>query len=181
VSAGALGLIVALVLAFTVGSSGSGSNKATATTTVAPTTASSTTVHVVKRCVGLRDQLPRGAPAMPITAGAPPTRLVTKDLKVGTGPVVPRSAKVQMNYVLVACSTGKIVDSSYSRNQSYEADLSPAGGLIPAWQQGIPGMHVGGVRLLEVPPSLGYGASGTPPRIGPNEPLFFVVEAVKLG
>ncbi len=118
---------------------------------------------------------------MPLAAGPAPTTLVTKDLKVGTGAVIPKNAKVTMNYVGVACSTGKIFDSSYSRNQTFPADLSPTGQLIAGWQQGIPGMKVGGVRLLAIPSDLAYGAAGQSPTIGPNEPLFFLVSAVKLG
>ena len=118
---------------------------------------------------------------MLLVPGPPPTKLVTQDLKVGTGPVVPKNAKVSMNYVGVACSTGKIFDSSYSRNQPYESDLSPTGSLIAGWQQGIPGMRVGGVRLLSIPSDLAYKAAGYPPKIAPDEPLFFLVAAVKLG
>ena len=52
--------------------------------------------------------------------------------------------------------------------------------VIPGWQQGIPGMKVGGVRLLKIPADLAYGASGQPPAIGPNEPLFFIVSVVSV-
>ena len=70
---------------------------------------------------------------MPLIAPGPaPTKLMTQDLKVGTGAVVPKNAKVTVNYVGVACSTGKIFDSSYSRNQTVRrrplrAASSPAG------------------------------------------------------
>jgi FKBP-type peptidyl-prolyl cis-trans isomerase len=160
---------VALAIALT--HSGGSSGAASTTTTSA--------AAVSKRCVGLKDPLPKGAPAMPLTAGPAPTKLGTKDLKVGTGAVVPKNAKVTVNYVGVACSTGKIFDSSYSRNQTFDADLS--GGVIPGWIQGIPGMKVGGVRLLSIPADLAYGAQGNPPTIGPDEPLFFLVSVVKLG
>ncbi len=49
--------------------------------------------------------------------------------------------------------------------------------MIVGWQQGIPGMKVGGRRLLVIPPDLGYGAQGGGP-IGPNETLIFVVDAI---
>ncbi len=182
VAAGALLIVIALVLALVAGAmSGNDKPKVTiAPTTVAATTVATTTppttVAAVKHCVGFKDTLPAGAPAVPITAGPPPTKLVTKDLKVGTGPEVKAGAKVQMNYIGVACSTGKIFDSTYGK-QPFDADLS--GGLIQGWLQGIPGMRVGGRRLLEIPADLAYGATGQGP-IGPNEPLFFVVDALKL-
>jgi peptidylprolyl isomerase len=169
----AVGVIV-LVIIVTVGltagfNSGTSKPVAVATTTVPGT-----------NCVGLKQALPKGSPAMPLTAGPAPTKLVTKDLKVGTGAVIPKNAKVTMNYVGVACSNGKIFDSSYSRNQPFDADLSAAGHLIVGWQQGIPGMKIGGVRLLSIPAPLAYGAAGQG-TIGANEPLFFLVAAVKLG
>lgn len=163
VTAGALVLIIALVLAFTVGMSSN------------TTTKKSTNPN---DCVGLKDTPPAAAPSMPNLAVPRPTKLITQDLKTGSGAVVKPGAKVQMNYIVVACSTGKIVDASYGK-QPYDADLSASGGLIAGWQQGIPGMKVGGRRFLEIPSDLAYGASGRAP-IGPNEPLFFVVDALKI-
>jgi FKBP-type peptidyl-prolyl cis-trans isomerase len=39
-------------------------------------------------------------------------------------------------------------------------------------------MKVGGQRLLGIPPDQGYGAAGSPPDIGADETLWFVVEIV---
>jgi FKBP-type peptidyl-prolyl cis-trans isomerase len=47
--------------------------------------------------------------------------------------------------------------------------------VIKGWSEGIPGMHVGGSRLLGIPPALAYGAAGAGSKIGPNETLWFVV------
>jgi FKBP-type peptidyl-prolyl cis-trans isomerase FkpA len=77
----------------------------------------------------------------------------------------------------VACSTGKIFDSSYERGQPAMFALS---GVIPGWQQGIPGMKVGGQRLLGIPSDLAYGPTGAPPDIAGNEALWFVVEIVAI-
>jgi peptidylprolyl isomerase len=175
---GAAAVVVLLVLAIggslLLASGSSNNNKVSD----APTT----TIASVKGkpCVGLKDALPKGSPAMPIIPGPAPTTLTTKDLKIGTGAVVAKAAKVTVNYTGVACSDGKIFDSSYTSGTPFPADLSASGGLIAGWQQGIPGMRIGGVRLIGIPSSLAYGSAGKDP-IAPDEALYFVISAVKLG
>jgi peptidylprolyl isomerase len=140
------------------------------------TAAAPTTVAAGEQCAGLKDPLPKGAPKVDIPPGPAPAALVKRDLKVGTGAEVPEGAqKVTVNYIGIACSTGKIFDSSWSRNETFDANL--AGGVIEGWQQGVPGMKVGGRRVLEIPSELAYGQQGSGP-IAPNEPLIFVIDVV---
>jgi len=128
-------------------------------------------------CVAMTDLPPAGAPYVPVHVGPPPTQLVTEELRAGTGPKVQPGDTVTVNYIGVKCSDGKIFDSSYSRGQPATFALSD---VIPGWQQGIPGMQVGGQRLLGIPPDLAYGAAGRP-GIPPNETLWFVVELDSIG
>ena len=128
-----------------------------------------------KPCLPLSDPLPQGAPAVPVKVGPPPTTLVTEDLKPGTGAVVAAGQTLTVNYIGVSCSTGKIFDSSYSTQEPATFQLS---GVIPGWQEGIPGMKVGGQRLLGIPPGMAYGEQGNPPDIAPGETLWFVVEVL---
>jgi peptidylprolyl isomerase len=135
-------------------------------TTVAPSAAG-------KPCVAQTGTAPAGAPVVPVKVGPPPTALVTEDLTVGTGATVNPGATVTVDYIGVACSTGAIFDSSYSRGQPAPFPLDQ---VIPGWTQGIPGMKVGGVRLLGIPAELAYGDQ--PPSgadIAPGETLWFVV------
>lgn len=145
------------------------STASTTTTPAAPASAAG------KPCVGVSDDLPAGAPAVPVRKGPPPKELVTEDLKLGEGPPVAADATISVHYIGVSCSTGKIFDSSYSRGQPA---TFPLNGVIPGWQDGIPGMKVGGQRLLGIPPEQAYGPRGQPPDIGPDETLWFVVEVV---
>jgi peptidylprolyl isomerase len=125
-----------------------------------------------KGCVAVSDPLPKGAPTVPVKTGPPPTKLVKEDLKKGDGAVVKPGATVTVDYIGVACSTGKIFDSSYKTGTPATFSLSE---VIKGWTEGIPGMKVGGRRLLGIPADLAYGATGSPPTIGPNEALWFVV------
>lgn len=145
------------------------SSASTTTTAAGPASAAG------KPCVGVSGELPPGAPGVPVRKGPPPEELVIEDLKLGEGPPVAAEATVSVHYIGVACSTGKIFDSSYSRN---EPATFPLNGVIPGWQNGIPGMKVGGQRLLGIPSDQAYGAQGRPPDIAPDEALWFVVEVV---
>jgi cyclophilin family peptidyl-prolyl cis-trans isomerase len=112
-----------------------------------------------------------------VQVGTPPAKLVKRDLKVGTGEVVKPGATIVANYIGVACSTGKIFDSSWKSGQPATFSLNE---VIKGWTDGIPGMKVGGSRLLGIPAAQGYAATGSPPDIGPNEPLWFVVDIVSI-
>jgi peptidylprolyl isomerase len=122
--------------------------------------------------------LPSGAPDVPVAVGPAPTKLIVKDLKVGTGAVIPAGATITANYIGVACSTGRIFDSSYAHGGAIQFPLT---GVIQGWTNGIPGMKVGGIRLLGIPADQAYGATPPTPDIAPNEALWFVVQPVKLG
>ena len=114
-------------------------------------------------------------PKISAPAGNPPTTLQTKDLIVGTGTEVVATSTLTVHYTLMAWSTGQIVESSWSSQPA----TFPLNGVITGWQEGIPGMKVGGRRLLVIPPDKAYGANGAGP-IGPNETLIFVVDVISV-
>jgi peptidylprolyl isomerase len=113
------------------------------------------------------------APTIGAPSGTPPT-LVTKDIIVGTGAEAVPTSTMTVHYTLMTWSNGALVESSWN---SGSPATFPLANVIIGWQQGIPGMKVGGRRLLVIPPDIGYGASGSGP-IGPNETLIFVVDAI---
>jgi peptidylprolyl isomerase len=107
--------------------------------------------------------------------GPPPTKLVKEDLMDGKGSVAKAGDQLQVNYVGVSYKTGKEFDSSFKTGQPFQFELG-AGMVIPGWDQGIEGMKVGGRRKLTIPSDLAYGPQGSPPAIGPDETLVFVVD-----
>ena len=167
-------VIVALAFAISRFTSNNKSSTDVAATDSSISTTTSTTLASAsgKPCVAVSDPLPAGAPDVAVQVGPAPTTLVSKDLKVGTGAEVTAGETVTVNYIGVACSTGAIFDSSYSRNQPATFSLTQ---VIKGWTNGIPGMKVGGQRLLGIPADQAYGARGGP-GISPDEALWFVVE-----
>ncbi len=111
------------------------------------------------------------APEITAPQGNPPAQLVTEDIFMGDGATAQPNSTLTVHYTLMAWSTGGVVESSWAG----EAATFGLNQVISGWQQGIPGMKVGGRRLLVIPPDLGYGAAGGGP-IGPNETLIFVVD-----
>ena len=110
-------------------------------------------------------------PVIGTPSGTAPTSLVKTDIVEGTGAPALSSSTVTAQYVLMSWKTGKVLQSSWSSGPF----TAPLSGVIVGWQQGIPGMKVGGRRLLVIPPALAYGAAGGGP-VGPNETLVFVVD-----
>jgi len=178
VQLGVIGVVVAMVigtLAVFLGRDGGSSSASDSTSSRAstPSTVAALPSVAGKPCVAVTGPLPPGAPTVPVRVGPPPTTLVTQDLKPGTGAPVQASSTVTVDYIGVACSTGKVFDSSYQRGQTATFPLAQ---VIPGWEQGLTGMQAGGERLLGIPPNLAYGTQGAPDAgIAPGETLWFVV------
>lgn len=117
------------------------------------------------------------APTITVPTGAAPSKLETKDIVVGHGPVAATADTVTVQYVGVNYANGKPFDSSWSRGKPSTFALS---NVIPGFAQGIAGMAVGSRREIVIPAALGYGAQGVAPAIAPNENLIFVVDLLKL-
>jgi len=104
----------------------------------------------------------------------PVTTLVTEDLGVGTGQAAAATDDVTVHYTGWLATDGTVFDSSVERGQPATFPIS---GVIKGWQEGIPGMKVGGKRRLVIPADLAYGPDGTG-GIPPNSALVFEVELI---
>jgi hypothetical protein len=107
------------------------------------------------------------------------------DLKVGTGNAIRTGDSAMVQYT-GWFTTGVKFDSSRDRGPggtNFPVTIGK-GSVIAGWDEGIPGMQVGGKRKLIVPPALGYGAAGqTDPNTGAviipgNATLVFEIELV---
>lgn len=104
------------------------------------------------------DTPPTGSQGQPLGGftprAEPVAALESTDTAVGNGAEATASSTVTVHYTLAAVSDGLIIESSLD---SGEPLTQPLSGLIVGWQQGVPGMKVGGKRRLVVPASLAYG------------------------
>lgn len=121
------------------------------------------------------------------TLPAPPKPLqptFTKiDTLVGTGTEATSGKTVEVHY------TGWLYDSTKPNNKGTQFETSRSGApfsfklgsnaVISGWEQGIPGMKVGGKRTLLIPSSMAYGTAGSG-AIPPNTALVFEVELMSV-
>ncbi len=122
-----------------------------------------------------------GKPQVDVPSGqAPSYHLELDDLAVGDGDEAVAGQTVEVHYVGVSWKTGEQFDASWDRGEPFSFPLGQ-GQVIPGWDQGVAGMKVGGRRRLTIPPELGYGETGQPPDIAPNETLIFVVDLLDVG
>ncbi len=111
-------------------------------------------------------------PEIDFIEGPAPAELVVTDLEVGDGAEAAPGATVDVHYVGVDFETGEQFDASWDRGSSIQFPLQ---GLIKGWQEGIPGMRVGGRRQLVCPPELAYGPAGGGHRLS-GRTLVFVID-----
>lgn len=114
-------------------------------------------------------------PKVTVPSGAAPKELEKKDLVEGTGAEAKAGDEVTVQYVGVGYDSGKEFDASWDRGEPFTFTLG-ASQVISGWDQGVAGMKVDGRRELTIPANLAYGPSGSPPVIGPNETLIFVID-----
>jgi len=99
--------------------------------------------------------------------------LYYRDLVVGTGDEAVGGKTVTAKY------DGTLADGTRFDAGTYSFQLG-ARRVIRGWDEGVAGMHVGGKRQLIIPPDLGYGDGGMPPRIPGGAILVFSIELVSV-
>ena len=111
-------------------------------------------------------------PAVKYPGGEPPAELKIEDIVVGTGDEAKPGDTVDVHYVGVEFHSGEEFDASWNRGASISFPLR---GLIQGWQEGIPGMKVGGRRQLTIPPEQAYGPAGSGHQLA-GKTLVFVID-----
>jgi FKBP-type peptidyl-prolyl cis-trans isomerase FklB len=105
-----------------------------------------------------------------------PSGIQYQVLQEGTGEKPALRAKIKAHYA-GRLLNGKEFDSSYSRNQPFEA---PILNLIKGWQEALPLMAVGSKWRLWIPSDLAYGDIGAGGSIPGGAVLDFDVELLDI-
>ena len=116
------------------------------------------------------------------TASTPAAPYSQTDVRVGSGAEAMNGRRVAVHY------TGWIFDPRQPEQKGRQFDSSVGGEpynfvlgsrtVIQGFEQGVPGMRVGGLRRLVLPPDMAYGSSGVGGVIPPYATLVFDVELV---
>jgi len=101
--------------------------------------------------------------------------LIVKDIVEGTGPAVQLTDQITVHYVGIGGISHQQFEASWDRGEPIRFPLR---GLIKAWQDGIPGMAVGGRRQLVCPPETAYGPVGGGHRLS-GRTLVFVIDLLE--
>lgn len=119
------------------------------------------------------------------TAGQCDLAYNVEDVTVGEGSVAKLGQNATLHYDGYLCdesagdNRGDKFDSSIDRGQPFSFIVG-ASQVIDGWDEGIPGMKVGGTRILTIPPDKAYGSAGVTNQgqviIPPNATLIFEVE-----
>jgi FKBP-type peptidyl-prolyl cis-trans isomerase FkpA len=98
--------------------------------------------------------------------------------ELGDGPKPERGEQVTVHYYGMLDADAKMFDTSFRGGQPYQFPLG-MGQVIQGWDEGILLLNKGSKATLFIPPSLGYGAAGSPGVIPENAALIFYVEVEK--
>ena len=126
-----------------------------------------------------------------------PDGLKYVDLQVGTGDVAKVGQIATVQYTGWLSTGGKPFDTSrqsgrspfkviLAQNPATCTSVGDANCVIAGWNEGIPGMKVGGKRKLIIPAPLAYGATGQTDQttgtviIPPNATLIFQIELLSV-
>jgi len=116
-------------------------------------------------------------PSQPPPPPPGPKTLEKVDTVVGTGPEAKVGDKVKVHYTGTLLN-GTQFDSSVGKDP-FEFEIGK-GGVIKGWDQGVPGMKIGGKRKLTIPSDLAYGEAGSGDKIPPSSPLKFDIELLAI-
>jgi FKBP-type peptidyl-prolyl cis-trans isomerase len=101
-------------------------------------------------------------------------------IQEGTGPELKRGQRATFHYVGKLQKDNSIFEDSHKPNKPLTARLGGNPPLIEGWEDALPGMKVGEIRKLTIPPEMAYGEAGSAPKVPPNATLIFEIELLSI-
>ena len=144
---------------------------------IVPAIAVGATLALLGACAG------EAIPVAPAPLGIP---FSTSDLVTGTGAEATAGKTLTVNYTAwlydpaAADHKGKLFDTSVGKTPFVFLLGATPPRVIAGWEQGVPGMKVGGIRRLILPPDLAYGSAGVAGTIPGNATIIFEVELLNV-
>ena len=105
------------------------------------------------------------------------TELKVIDIVVGEGEEVTKGATISAHYTGAIGKTGVIFQSSLDMGRPITFGLDQ---VIEGWQEGVPGMKIGGKRRILIPSQMAYGASSPAANIPAHSDLVFDIELKRI-
>lgn len=127
---------------------------------VEPVTELDTTTHTVALSFALRDS----------------GKFSIVELAPGAGKPAKKGDHATVQYKGMLAD-GTVFDASQQHGGGFEFVVG-GGMVIAGFDKGVTGMKVGGKRRVTIPPDMGYGSRGAPPKIPSNAVLIFEIELV---
>ena len=125
-------------------------------------------------------------PVTSSTAASPASELKIIDVTEGTGKVAEKGKAAMVQYTgwlydeKAADKKGKQFDTSSNRGLPFGFVVG-VGRVIKGWDEGVPGMKVGGKRTLIIPAAMAYGDKDVGNGLIPaNSTLVFDIELVEV-
>ncbi len=147
---------------------------AVAQSAATPSPAHARTTHAASATTALPKNIP---PAHGLMRTAYSLKFI--DTKIGTGDLATPNKFYTVRYTGWLASDGKKFDSSEDHGGTATFPVG-AHRIIPGWDTGFTGMHIGGKRRLFIPWQLAYGELGHPPVIPARADLIFDVELISI-
>lgn len=108
-----------------------------------------------------------------------PSGLKYQDLVVGTGQRPLLGQKITVNFV-GKLADGKVFEEGKFEFTLGEKDIAKGFTMGIGGGEGIDAMKLDGKRLVVLPPELGFGKDGNPPKVPPNATISFEIELLKI-
>lgn len=98
------------------------------------------------------------------------------DIEVGEGAIPEPYERVEVHYKAMLVD-GTVFDNTYVREHPLRRTVST---FVPALQEALTAMSEGGIRVLVVPPEVGFGPRGMPGKVPPNSTVIFELELLQI-